>query len=32
MIVDVKRVNERIMCLNVLIGDNLRRRICASNG
>jgi len=29
-IIDVKRVNERIMCLKVLIGD-LHLCICASN-
>ena len=28
-IVDVKRVNERIMCLKVLIGDKLVTCICA---
>jgi len=28
-IIDVKRVNERIMCLKVLIGDKLVTSICA---
>ena len=28
-IIDVKRVNERIMCLKVLIGDKLDTCICA---